>query len=107
VCDFPARSILDPGHFNTFDKVPLAQEKDNQHGNHGGDGYGHHLPDLRLPHGAVEELQTNRQRKLLRAVDVDQRLEKVVPIIYQRHYQHTQRYGFHRRHHNVDERLQR
>ena len=70
---------LQTGCGNTSDKRPLRQEKQDQHRQHDQRGCRHQLVPRRIPGLALQELQSQRQRKLILVRQVDQRPDQIVP----------------------------
>lgn len=58
-------------HLNTLYKVLLADKEDDQNRYRHGQGYSHHLADLRGSHGRIQELKTYGYREFLGGIQVD------------------------------------
>lgn len=93
-------------HLNTFYKVFLAEEENNQYRNCHNEGNCHHLTDLCCSHRRVQELDTDCNGKLFGGIKINSRLVEIIPVKYKRHNAYTHGNRFYSRKHDMDKCLE-
>ena len=94
-------SALDSLHLDAFYEIALADEEDDQYRKRHNQSNCHHLTNFGGTHGGVQELKTDGYGEVLGGVQVDQRIEEVIPVVYQRHDADTHRNRLNGRKHDV------